>query len=81
MQHSGGQAAALGRPRLMGRAGPSVKDLKSSIILDHGWFVYINATSTAESGLKTIGYGPLSASVVECRDGNVVKSKVYRLSR
>jgi hypothetical protein len=50
----------------MERAESSVKDLKSAIILDHGWLVYINATSTVESGSKTIVCGLLSVNVVEC---------------
>jgi hypothetical protein len=80
LQHSGGQPVALGRLRVMGRAAPSVKDLKSSIILDHGWFVYINTTSTVESGLKTVGCGPLSVKVVECWEEKFGKSKSYRLN-
>ena len=71
----------MGRLRIMDRAALSVKDLKSAIILDHGWLVYINATSTVESGLKTIACGPLSVSVVECWGEKLGKSKSYRLNR
>lgn len=66
--------------RPMERAAPSVKDLKSAIILDHGWIVYINTTSTVESRLKTIGCGLLSVSVVEYRAENPVKTNACALS-
>jgi hypothetical protein len=36
------------------------------IIVDRGWRAYINATSTVESGLKTIVWRPLSVNLVEC---------------
>ena len=62
------------------RAAPSVKDLKFAIILDHGWIVYINTTSTVESRLKTIGCGLLLVSVVECWAENSVKTNAYALS-
>jgi hypothetical protein len=70
-----------GELHAMERAEPFVKDLRSAIILDHEWLVYINATSTVESGLKTIPCGPLSVNVAECWGGKFVKSKSYRLNR
>jgi hypothetical protein len=65
----------------MERAGPFVKALKSAIILHHGWLVYINTTSTVESGLKTIACGPLSVIVVDCWEEKLGKSESYRLNR
>ena len=60
---------------------PSVKDLKSAIILDHDCLVYINATSTVESGLKIIAYGPLSVNVADCWERKFAKSEGCRLNR
>lgn len=68
-------------PRAVAQADLWVLTLKAAIILDHGWLVYINATSTVESGLKTIGYGPLSVRVAQCWERKFVKSKGYRLNR
>ena len=41
---------------------------------------YINTTSTVESGLKTTPCSLLSVNVIECQDGNIVKSKGSRLN-